>query len=153
MNVSNQPKEYRDYQEVKKCSQTDCMHKGVLQPLDHFQRRHTADDGRMGTCKTCTTARDRARNKPEARRESHYKRTYGMTIADYDRMVVEQDGKCAICETTTNLGRYGRFHIDHDHKTGKVRGLLCHRCNRGIGLLKDDPAILDAAACYLEDWS
>lgn len=72
-----------------------------------------------------------------------------MTLADYDAMLLSQDGKCAICGTETSAGK-GRFSVDHDHGTGKIRGLLCNNCNAGIGLLKDDPRVLRYAANYLE---
>lgn len=65
-------------------------------------------------------------------RERAYKRLYGITVADYDRMLANQGGGCGICQTTESKGR-GRFHVDHDHKTGKVRGILCHSCNTALG--------------------
>jgi hypothetical protein len=72
------------------------------------------------------------------------RRGYGINIEIYDRMVAEQNGSCAICGCTP-----GRFCVDHDHETKEVRGLLCNTCNRGIGLLKDDPVILSKAIEYL----
>jgi hypothetical protein len=75
-------------------------------------------------------------------------RQYGLTVADYDRMLAVQDGRCAICRSDTPLGR-GRWHIDHDHVTGQFRGLLCNNCNRGIGYFGDDDATLSAAAEYI----
>jgi hypothetical protein len=68
---------------------------------------------------------------------------YGIEFADYERMLDEQDGHCAICPSTEDL------HVDHCHSTGVVRGLLCGPCNRGIGLLRDDTERLLAAARYL----
>lgn len=84
-----------------------------------------------------------------AQNKSRLKRTYGLTLEDYDRMLAEQNGGCAICATATPGGP-GRFHVDHCHNTGRVRGLLCCNCNRGIGALKDDPARLRLAIGYLE---
>jgi hypothetical protein len=78
----------------------------------------------------------------------HYMRSYlyGMTAEDYAGLLEAQGNACAICGGEwTN----GRPHVDHDHKTGKVRGLLCGPCNTGIGHLKDDPARLAAAITYL----
>jgi hypothetical protein len=63
-------------------------------------------------------------------------------------MVAEQGDKCAICGRAEPNGR-GRWHIDHDHKTGKVRGLLCNNCNVLLGHAHEDPAILWAAIDYL----
>jgi len=82
-------------------------------------------------------------------RNSAYKRHFGITIQDYDDMYIEQGGRCATCGThQSKLGR--RLHIDHCHKTGIVRGLLCHNCNVGIGNLKDDITIMKNIIKYLE---
>ena len=59
--------------------------------------------------------------------------TYGLTREKYDEMLLEQSGKCAICGGDVDL------EIDHDHETGKVRGLLCGNCNKALGLIKDNP--------------
>jgi len=71
------------------------------------------------------------------------KRRYGIGADDFDRMVSEQGGRCAIC------GRPGPEHVDHDHATGAVRGILCFSCNGGLGQFKDDLDALSAAATYL----
>ena len=79
-------------------------------------------------------------------REWILRREYGLTPKQYDDMTKAQRGRCAIC------GSYPvtrRLHIDHCHKTNRVRGLLCIRCNHGIGFLKDDVAILSKAIEYL----
>lgn len=79
---------------------------------------------------------------------------YGLTEVDYDRMLASQGGCCAICGANVpgkNRGstRPDSFCVDHDHRTGKVRALLCRGCNSGLGHLKDDPALLRRAADYL----
>jgi hypothetical protein len=66
-------------------------------------------------------------------------------------MFKEQQGKCKICETT-DTGRYGRFHVDHNHKTKEVRALLCHHCNTALGLFKDSPKNLKKALSYLKEF-
>lgn len=76
---------------------------------------------------------------------------YGITEDDYNSMLKDQNGKCAICETTTPTGKWKRFAVDHCHITGIVRGLLCNECNRGMGLLKDNPELLLKAANYLQE--
>lgn len=78
------------------------------------------------------------------------RRKYKINWGDFDRMLKEQDGKCAICGEADPKGR-GGFHVDHCHETGKVRGILCHNCNLGIGNLQHDPRILRAALEYLGD--
>lgn len=75
------------------------------------------------------------------------KEKYGITEADYSKMLALQHEKCAICKC---YQRYQRLSVDHDHKTGMVRGLLCVQCNRGIGRFFDSPIRLRRAAEYLE---
>jgi len=81
--------------------------------------------------------------------ELHMKRAYGLDFKDYERMLEEQNGVCAICSSPPPNNRKTRLAIDHCHKTGKVRGLLCDKCNRSIGLLKDDVSVLKSAIKYL----
>jgi hypothetical protein len=86
-------------------------------------------------------------------RERDLQKNFGIDLADYQRMFVEQEGACAICrqpETEKRNGKAKWLAVDHDHTTGAVRGLLCVACNTGIGKLGDDPARLRAAATYLE---
>jgi hypothetical protein len=83
-------------------------------------------------------------------RASGYMRAYlyGLTEQQYAAMLAAQGDRCAICRTDTPGGK-GGWHTDHDHGTGKVRGLLCHNCNLMVGHAQDDPAILRAAVDYL----
>lgn len=76
---------------------------------------------------------------------------YGITIADYEKMLLEQNNRCAICKTDSPASPDLKtsFHVDHCHRTGVVRGLLCFRCNSAIGKLGDDPDLLETAAAYL----
>ena len=86
----------------------------------------------------------------ERQRPYHLMTKYGITEADYERMLKEQGGRCAICDTDTPTGKWKVFAVDHCHHTGVVRGLLCNECNRGMGLLRDDPDLLRKAADYLK---
>lgn len=101
----------------------------------------------------------RAQNKDKIAvhvRKSALKRKYGLTLEDYDAMVVAQDGRCAICPATEPGGppdRRGFWHIDHDHMTGRVRGLLCLNCNTSLGRFGDSIEILQRAIDYLEKHS
>lgn len=78
----------------------------------------------------------------------HLKKTFGLTVDQYDEMLRAQGGGCAIC------GRLPRpdiaLHVDHDHETGIVRGLTCFRCNNALGDFNDDPALLARASDYLD---
>lgn len=82
-------------------------------------------------------------------RKSHFKNTYGITIEDYELMLQQQEGKCKICKTTEFTGVGNCLHVDHCHITGKVRGLLCMKCNNGLGNFKDNIKTLHNAITYL----
>ena len=103
-------------------------------------------------CKLCikkyrvTTACDKYKNNAHNR---HLKSTYGIGLEDYDSMLVEQDNKCKICNNKGSKGK--RFAVDHCHTTKKVRGLLCHKCNVGLGYFQDSAKFLKEAAKYIEE--
>jgi hypothetical protein len=98
----------------------------------------SADARRVG-------CRQRGRGKSAAsRRRGKLRSKYGITPEDYAEMYVAQDGRCAVCGAARDV-----LSIDHCHATGAVRGLLCRECNIALGLLKDDPAIIERAAEYL----
>lgn len=73
---------------------------------------------------------------------------YNLTLEQWDSLFAKQGNACAICRTTYSQG--SGWATDHNHETGKVRGILCSQCNSGIGMLKDDPMRCRAAAEYLE---
>ena len=88
----------------------------------------------------------RNRNKTYEEQRVSRIRSYGISVEDYEEMLESQGGGCYIC----GIGPVGRaLDIDHDHRTGKVRGLLCSNHNRALGLLGDDPDLLLAAHTYL----
>lgn len=74
---------------------------------------------------------------------------YGINQQDYENLLRTQNYACAICQTKEPRGRHNKFHIDHDHTTNKVRGLLCDKCNRGLGFFNDDKDLLEKAAEYI----
>jgi hypothetical protein len=89
-------------------------------------------------------------------RDYWLRKKFGIGEEDYERMLKEQNGCCAICKSPTPKGRkrgsggeVKNFYVDHCHETGKVRGLLCNHCNRGLGLLGDDLDNLKLAVEYL----
>ena len=92
------------------------------------------------------------RERTERRRRSahnyHLKKTYGITIEDYDAILQAQGGKCAICKGGTSKNF---FAVDHNHKNGKVRGLLCARCNTGLARFMDSATNVGRAYRYLKD--
>jgi hypothetical protein len=88
---------------------------------------------------------------PHWKRDQRRYTSYGITRDDFEMRLVHQRGACAICGTW-NPGGKGWWHIDHCHDSDRVRGLLCTHCNVGIGMLKDDPAVVASACAYLEKW-
>lgn len=165
--------EARPRADTKRCS--GCSER---KPLDAFSRNTKSKDGHESECKVCSRARVRcwaAANRPRERRrrqewaranpekeraryrrwaeanpeevrrvdrEQRARRQFGLTLAQYDALIAKG---CAICGT-----HEGQICVDHDHATGVVRDALCHRCNTGLGLLKDDPERVRAALEYLE---
>ena len=87
--------------------------------------------------------------KKKSDRVKSLRKKYGMSTAEYQKIFNEQKGRCEICRCEVTAQRYGVFKVDHDHKTGKVRGLLCHHCNFGIGMFKDNPELCRSAIDYL----
>lgn len=83
-----------------------------------------------------------------ARRQYELLRAYGLSIAAYEALLASQDFRCAICRAS-DPGRGKGWNVDHCHKTLKVRGLLCTRCNFAVGHLKNDPSLCRATAEYL----
>lgn len=86
-------------------------------------------------------------------RKYYLPNTYGITVEEYEKLLESQNYKCKICLTETPTGRWKVFAVDHCHTTGKIRGLLCNECNRGMGLLKDSSSLLRAAADYLDSFT
>lgn len=82
-------------------------------------------------------------------RANQMKIRFGITVEQYDALEAKQGGLCAICRRPCPSGR--KLAVDHDHLTGRVRGLLCMNCNQGLGKFDDDPGLLRAAEVYLEE--
>jgi hypothetical protein len=107
-------------------------------------------------CRPCQveavrTSRDRNGSWP-AWQNNQYLKKYGITLDQYGRMAEAQGDKCALCGKAETTSNKTRLCVDHDHLTGKVRRLLCSNCNRAMGLFRDDPALLRAAAQYIESF-
>jgi uncharacterized protein YbaR (Trm112 family) len=135
-------------------------------PVSKFNKSNRRD-GYQTYCRECHSAMQRAKynSSPEEKvkrqiragrrkeknplvtRDAELRRLYGITLDDYIEMFKKQNGVCAICgyecQTKKSLS------VDHDHKTGKVRGLLCNRCNRALGMFRDDVNTVRYALNYL----
>lgn len=90
------------------------------------------------------------KENPEAFRSIKLKYRYGITLDDYKQMLSGQDGRCAICGSRETKSQHKYLYVDHCHKTGKVRGLLCYHCNSTLGYMRDNPETLRSAIAYLE---
>ena len=104
-----------------------------------------------GSCKECfkrSSKRSREKLGAEHVKNRQLQWWYGIGIEEFNEMLKEQGGQC-VCGATKGRSNAEALHVDHDHNTGLIRGLLCHRCNRAIGLV-DDPASLRALADYIE---
>jgi hypothetical protein len=143
-----------------------CVRCGETKPMDGFKNRKDSKDGRRNDCRRCSMVREELRRKQpavkakmlaaqSARRKRNYdplankngmlRWRFGITLKEYDAMLAEQSGGCAICGGVDTRA----LAVDHDHQTGQVRALLCGPCNTGIGHLGDDPKRILAAAAYL----
>lgn len=122
--------------------------------LDCFNKNRLMSDGLADWCKPCVKEyaasyyRKNSKKMLLGARRYSMRRNFNITIEQYESMYRKQNGACAICEKQNLSGK--RLAVDHDHKTGKVRGLLCHRCNYGIGYLKDNLNLLRRAFEYVE---
>lgn len=136
-----------------------CTKCGESKPIERFTKDSQKRNGRRSYCRDCQNLYNKASyqkdpgskkraNQSWRERNPDYdlREVYGITAADYSAMLLAQEGACAICKKAPAKGR---LHVDHDHKTDRVRGLLCGNCNRGIGIFRDDPALLGAASNYI----
>lgn len=109
---------------LKKCPKC-----GRILPASYFARK-------TKNCKIC-------------RRDYDWQYRYGLTSEQYYEMYKAQDGKCKICGCELADGKY--LHVDHDKETGEVRGLLCSKCNKGIGLFDEKPEVMEKAIKYIQE--
>lgn len=141
-----------------------CTTCGVSKRLAEFPKNSKCSEGRTRVCKLCTNSKSRewlsevGKNDPEflqRRFESQEKekaRKYKITVEDLRNMREQAKGLCSVCNLPPTLNGKSSMslHIDHCHETGRVRGLLCARCNLTLGRAEDDPELLRKLASYLE---
>jgi len=155
--------------ETKKCS--GCS---VIKPRDAFCRDRSKPDGACSRCRDCQRLYSRARfsvpENLEARREKSrafrrdhpekfkrsvrsatLKKKYGISIDDFEKLLEAQGRICAICGSDHPGTTWGlNLHVDHEHTTGRIRGLLCQACNTSLGKMQESPELLRKAALYIE---
>lgn len=133
--------------ETKICS--SCK---IEKPLNEFYRAAKGSLGRQGHCKQCGLQLNKEwyKNRSDIKiRDGNLQRNYGITSMEYEQILKRQGGGCIICGSRVGNKRTKFLHIDHDHSTGCIRGLLCSRCNTGLGLFHENPELLRAALDYL----
>lgn len=118
-------------------------------PDENFAKNSTKSGEVRPECRECDNKQRKERKQrekerdPDAWRDKYLKKTYGISLQDYNEMVTDQGGLCWICEQESDLV------VDHDHETEKVRGLLCNLCNTSLGGFKDNIGSLEKAIKYL----
>lgn len=123
---------------VEGAGEKACSKCKQVKPLDEFWAEPRKRDGRHSACKACTSL---------TLRDSTLRRKYGITAAEYDQMLADQGGACAVCEKPDPKRA---LVVDHCHRSTKVRALLCDRCNRLLGVVNDDRSLLEAAIRFLD---
>lgn len=155
-----------------------CCKCGEEKPVSEFHKDKNSSDGYTYQCKACRNAKykeyyhanaDKMKEKRESTKEyrkeyyndperklqyrrKYIEREFGIKYEQYDQMLEEQKGVCAICGCSETKPNAKYLAVDHNHETGIVRGLLCNNCNRALGLLKDNKEILQNAIKYLEKY-
>ncbi len=132
-----------------------CISCGVLKDYSEYHTR----GGRQrhlfkSSCKECHKKRAKAYyhkvNTPDKQRSHNLKRSFGISVETYEDMLSKQNGLCKICKVpASSLSK--RLAVDHDHKTGKIRGLLCLYCNTGLGKFRDSTDLMLEAIKYLKE--
>lgn len=115
-------------------------------PVKEF---HSSGDGKTQrwVCKDCRNTKNQEYYQDKTR-SRNLLRQYGITLSEYDELLTQQGGVCAICGDSP-AGSRRRFDVDHHHETGQIRGILCGRCNIALGGFRDSLDLLISASCYL----
>ena len=125
--------------------------KNLLQDFYRTRKNVSLRSSYSYECKQCTLKRvkDHHSKDPTRQRDRDLRRLYKISFEDYNNMLTEQNNCCAICGTDNAKGKHNTFMVDHDHKTGKVRGLLCKSCNIALGEVDDSLTTLKRMIEYL----
>ena len=128
-------------------------------PTECFPLATKKPRGYAWECKECKKkkkdAKQASMTKEEwylLQRKAYLKSAYGISLDTYNKMVLEHKHKCAICGCDETESHHGLLHVDHCHKTGKVRGLLCQLCNTALGKFKDSEEMLLKAVSYIRKY-
>lgn len=149
-------REYEGRQKKKEYLITDggreCSECEQFKPWSEFHKRRDLSSGHASQCKSCRRERTRRDMENGSIRNRELERKYNIGLDEYNELVGIQSDSCAICGTKDKgmaRGRFRYWSVDHDHVTGKIRGLLCQQCNATLGMVGDSVAILEKAIEYL----
>ncbi len=117
---------------------------GEERNIQDFAHDSSRPSGYYPTCKICMQKSANTKTGKARKRNWNLFKLYGISLAGYRKMYEERGGKCDVCNTKVDL-----LHIDHSHKTGVIRGLLCVDCNTGIGCFKDSVLNMQIAIRYI----
>lgn len=143
--------------QFKSCCNKNCLETNP-QSVNNFNKQKSRKDGLRAICKTCRKEYEKKlmlkfpHYFSRASHKTMLARKYDLSIDDYEKMLKEQDYKCAICNCIQADTKH-RFGVDHDHKTGKIRSLLCYNCNYALGNIRDNYETAARLAQYLAKWS
>lgn len=132
----------------------ECRICKIYKYKEEFHKDRNSPDGICYYCKNCANSKARLWHKEnkhlvkDARRNSWIKTRHGISLQEYTERLATQNYECAICGVKLSTSGYFT-HLDHDHKTGRLRGFLCTNCNRGLGHFKDSVIFLTKACEYL----
>lgn len=128
-----------------------CYNKRLLKSNTEYakkQRQNQADWVKKNLTKSKEYHKNyNQRVAPMKKRDAQLRRDYGISLAEYQKLFKQQNGECAICSKKSDK----TLHVDHNHETGQIRGLLCFRCNYGLGYFKDSLSQFKRIVKYLED--
>lgn len=128
-----------------------CKDCGEHKPIGQFHRTGYTPDGQPKYRGNCNHCRNHLRRDRLQTRASQLRKRFGIGLEEYEAMLHKQGGSCAICGGPPVYGK-GYLSVDHDHRTGKIRGLLCDSCNTGLGKFKDDDRLVAHALIYLRQY-
>lgn len=123
-----------------------------FKPLASFNKNKEGKFGKHSICRKCTSERSKYRYANGDSYAVRLKKLYGLSVDEYEQMYAEANGKCQVCSTPEEeLSK--RLAVDHCHQTGKIRGLLCSKCNTALGQLNDNLETISALYSYLKERS